>query len=765
MGKSIGIDLGTTNSVMCHMTTEPEIILNRENKPLTPSVLAFKRSKKTGDAIIVGQNANDYAKGAGPDYLFSVKRLMGRSFDDPEVQKVKNAVTYEIMPSPDGAEDVARIQLGGDLYKPQDLSAMILKKLKEDAELRLNDQVDSAVITVPAYFSEQQKHATREAGLLAGLKVKRIIDEPTAAAIAYGIDQQSDEDKMVLVFDLGGGTFDVSILLILGGVFSQMDNEGDMWLGGDDFDRSVMNQVIYQVENEFDLKDLAANKDFMFELRKKAREAKEVLSSQDSAEIIITDVLKDEDNIPVPVEYEITRREFEGLVQCHVDKAMECVRHALQEANLEKDEIDVVLMVGGSSTIPSFQKAIEDYFGREKVIRNIDPMTCVAIGAGILAKTLAGVSCPHCQAENPLEAETCTGCGADLSITRDEPQRVENISRTPKPYGIEIEGDLFEELIPKNEVYPMEEPSIKEFKTTMPDQRLIKIPVREGASPKASENELMGNIWFYGLPGGLPEATPIEISMALDADGIFTIGCRIQGTDWKRQAVLQRGWESAILDEAMTMHVELMRQGLSASEAEAMEENVRGVEQAVGRGDRETAEHHRQELARIRDAQDVDQIDSSGAPSPEDEWRTPVQNIMNLGKNNLNRVRPILPKDDDRVRAFDDWCARAEKAMDTQDNVTGPGLVEEGKDKLFAVPLVGDLVLAAILASDPTLNPAVTTRLEQSKHEIFTSIDRNDVPAIKSAIDDFHAALNQALAERSATGGGPADIKTLLGKK
>ena len=516
MGKSIGIDLGTTNSVMSITHSETEILVNREHGRLTPSVVAYRRSKKSGDAILVGKLARDYARTAGKDYLYSVKRLIGRSYEDEKVQEILTdpgkGVTYEIVPSPDGREDVVRIRLGERLYAPREISAMVLRKLKEDAEMRLGDKVESAVITVPAYFSERQKHATREAGLLAGLKVKQVLDEPTAAAIAYGIDQNDEREQMVLVFDLGGGTFDISILLMMGGVFTQMNNEGDMWFGGDDFDQLIANEVIHYVESEYDLKGVTENDDFMHELRRKSCEAKEILSSDSSAEIIISEGLKDESGMPLTVEYEITRNEFERLLRPYVDRAMKLVTEALKNAQLDKDDIDRVLLVGGSSSIPIFQQTIEEYFRKEKVLKSMDFMTCVALGAAIKAKSLGDrVLCLSCNHGNPMDADVCSACGASLAVAKEEVKQVVHIQRTAKPYGIEIKGERFVEIIPKNTVYPMEDPHIERFYTTVPNQRFIKIPVREGFHEEAAKNDLMGNIWFYDLPPGLPEKTPIEV--------------------------------------------------------------------------------------------------------------------------------------------------------------------------------------------------------------------------------------------------------------
>ena len=756
MAKSIGIDLGTTNSVMCFMHTEPEIIMNRENDRLTPSCVAYRRSKKTGDSIIVGKIACDYAKVAEKDFLHSVKRLMGQSYNDDNVHEMAKRVNYIIEPSPDGEEDVVRIKLGGDYYTPKQISAMILRKLKEDAEFRLGDTVDSAVITVPAYFSERQKHATREAGRLAGLKVKKIIDEPTAAAIAYGIDQK-EEDKMVLVFDLGGGTFDVSIMLMVGGIFSQMDNEGDMWLGGEDFDRIIMDKVIHQVETEEEIDNLTDNKEFMHVLAKKAREAKEILSSQDSAEIIITDVLKDEMGLPIPVEFEISRSEFERAIQPYADKTLELVKKALEQAGLEKDDVDEVLMVGGSSTIPKFQQAIENFFGKEKVQRNIDPMTCVAQGAAILAKTMVGIVCPveSCQHENPEGADVCEKCGADLGPIKEAPKEVETQGRTAKPYGIEIVGGDFAEIIPKNSLYPTDGTYVEEFHTVVPDQRIIKIPVYEGFAKKAADNAFMGNIWFSDLPPGLPENTPIEVSMDLDSDMVFTIGCRIRGTDWVRKVTLQHdGWENQAMDNAMSAHLEIQQGGITGHDAETVKEHVEKIKEAVEKGNRETAKKHMEEIRKIKDNSERE----ARKADMDQDWREELERRMEMGKSAVDRVRPILPDDDKGLKAFDDWWERSKKALENNDEAEGCRLKEKGFDITTGVPVAGDIMVSLILVNIPSLDPGIATKLEQTRHELLAAIDSRNVNQIHEVLPSFRNSLAEAMKALESSEGKPIDL-------
>ncbi len=772
MGKSIGIDLGTTNSVMCAMHTEAEILLNCEHEKLTPSTLAFRHSKKTGDAIMVGKLADNYAKMAGKNYLFSIKRLMGRHYDDPEVQKMIKRVSYDILPSPNGKDGTVRIAMGDNQYAPKEVASMVLKKLKEDAEMRLNDKVDSAVITVPAYFSERQKNATREAGILAGLKVKKIIDEPTAAAIAYGVGQNDDKDRTVLVFDLGGGTFDVSILLMLGGNFIQMNNEGDMWLGGDDFDRMIMDRVIKQVEAEEDMESLEQNAEFMHELKKKAREAKEILSTQMSAEILITDALKDDTGMPVPVEYEVTRNEFEKLVRPYVEKAIHLVKRSLSEAQLAKDEIDAVLLVGGSSTIPSFQIAMEDFFGKDKVLRGIDPMSCVAQGAGILAKSLRSVWCP-CGHENSMSADQCEKCGKDLVIIKEEsrnnegesPEVIEELTQlTAKPYGIEVEGGTFVEIIPKNTVYPTEEPYLKEFKTVVPDQRIIKIPVREGFSSEAAENELMGNIWFYDLPPRLPEGTVIDISIALDKDMIFTLGCRIREIDWSRQTELQHdGWQNPALDNAMNGFIQITQNGLTGDHADEIARHVDGIQDAVENKDEDAARRHMERLDSIRKQQQEQESEEDDS----DDWRETLENLITLGKPIFEKVQPVLPDDKNDINELEEWFSEAQDALDANNASRGRQLAEKGIHTLLNTTFVGDLVFATLNARRTDIDPGLSTRLEQAIQEVYSAIRSKDSNEFQEAYDAFKVVMKRLMneMEEDSERSGPADIKVLLGNR
>ena len=345
MGRAIGIDLGTTNTVSAIKKATVNVLQNSESQDLTPSIVGMYKEQ-----VMVGQLASDRALLAPKDTIYSVKRLMGRGFRDEQVQKVRNRYPYEIVEPADGTDDDVGVILHGKQYSPPQISSMILEKIKQDAEMRLGDKVEYAVITVPAYFTEKQKAATRKAGQLAGLKVQKILDEPTAAAIAFGVDNVGPDDaKTILVYDLGGGTFDVSVLTIVGGIFAQLNIEGDMWLGGDDFDHKIMDHVVQHVESVYGI-DPRKDARFMIELKKKAEQTKKSLSSMNRTDITIPGLLKNGDGDLIDLELELSRSVFEQMIAPSVAKSVELVRIAIKNAGetMTPDQIDHVLLVGGS---------------------------------------------------------------------------------------------------------------------------------------------------------------------------------------------------------------------------------------------------------------------------------------------------------------------------------------------------------------------------------------------------------------------------------
>jgi molecular chaperone DnaK (HSP70) len=511
MGRAIGIQLGATNSVAAIQERgEVRALLNRESQDITPSVVGVYRKQ-----VRVGQPAVDQSYLAPRDTITSVRSLMGRGFRDPEVQRVCARVAYEVVESSDG--DDVRVVMDGKQYSPIEISAMILKKIKEDAEMRLNDQVEYAVITVPAYFNDKQKDATRQAAQMAGLKVQKILDEPAAAAIAFGIDDVGPDDcKTILVYDWGGCSFDVCVLAMVGGIFVQLDIEGDMWLGGDDFDHRIMDYVVDYVQTAYGV-DARKDPRFMVKLKEKAKRAKHELSTMNRTDIIVAGMLNDDEGDPIDVEMEITRAEFERMIAADVARSVELARKAIRNAGeaMTPDQIDHVLLVGGSTYIPAVRKALAEVFGERKLMMNVDPMKCVAYGAAVLtAKWAERVECPKCYRVNPGTSAVCEaeGCGEALIGAV--------VNLTGMNYGIQAEGDKFVIVIPKGTSFPTLEPLRVRMNVPTDGLRRMSVPIYAGFDPVASKNELQATVWIE-LPDNVPAHTPLEVAFSLDDDGIL----------------------------------------------------------------------------------------------------------------------------------------------------------------------------------------------------------------------------------------------------
>lgn len=549
MAKMVGIDLGTTNSVVAIVDgPQARVLENRDNQPQTRSVVGLRKrkGKEQDPELLLGDVALDNWRMAPRDTIISIKRLMGRAVADPDVQKVRKSCEYEIVEPSDGTKESVRVVMGGKEYSPIDISAMILQKLKDDAEYRLQEGITHAVITVPAYFSQKQKRATREAGLKAGLKVIRVLDEPTAAAVAFGVEGGvSAEPKAIVVYDLGGGTFDISILLWAGNTFAPLNLDGDMWLGGDNFDQVLVDHVVAYVKEEFDV-DPATNWQFMVDLRKAAKATKERLSSARSADLIVSSSLKDKEGEPVDVVMEITREEYERMIEPLVTKAIKIVEKALKKADLTPAQIDYVLMAGNATCIPLVQQSMEKMFGEAKISRKVHPKQCVALGAAIVAARIGErIVCQspdpadpkrECGHVNKTEATICEKCSAALALESKEDRTADKVlqigSVAPYPYGVQIAGDKFSIFVQKNDPVPTQEIKTQTLHTQAPNQRMVAIPVYGGENAeKASANERQGEA-FCILPSGLPKGTPIRIKIWLDSDGVFDLSAVLEdGTD------------------------------------------------------------------------------------------------------------------------------------------------------------------------------------------------------------------------------------------
>ncbi|MQY12594.1 Chaperone protein DnaK [Streptomyces sp. RB5] len=542
--KAIGIDLGTTNSVISRYDegrSAATVLTNGEGEVLTPSVVAM-RSRDGKESLLVGRTAVNYAGRQPQNTIVSVKRLMGRDYADPAVVEARDRLAYPIVAGPD-EDPRAHVMLSDRRYRPAEVSGLILKKLKQDASRFVGDEVTHAVITVPAYFHDSQRAATRDAGHQAGLIVKKIIDEPTAAAIAFGMDA-GQERRRILVYDLGGGTFDISILNMVKGTqghgqFQVLDFHGDSWLGGDDFDLAIVERIVEWVKAECGV-DPSGDRQFRYLAKAAAESAKRQLSQVQEADIIIPAAFRPDDGGPlVDVEMTLTRDEFNAMVRELVDRTMRLVKEALNRQSLERDDITDVLLVGGSTLTPLVYQTVESFFGAGKVRRDINPMECVALGAGLLAGTMQGVECPQCGKSNEDTAAVCESC--DASLAGAQPLQAPVIYEvTGMALGIgAVKGtqrDIFVPIIPRGTPYPLAEPRRKSFNAT--DGRRIRVPVYEGDNPVASRNNEQGVIEFE-LPQDIGAASRVDVTFNYDSDRIVTVLISVPGTDMAKETTLR----------------------------------------------------------------------------------------------------------------------------------------------------------------------------------------------------------------------------------
>jgi molecular chaperone DnaK len=481
MSKIIGIDLGTTNSVMAYMEGgKPNVIPNAQGGRLTPSVVA---EDEKGE-ILVGTPAKNQAVTNPEGTIYSVKRLIGRSWDDPEVKKDKELLPFEMRKSDSGGLEV---KMGDKWYSPQEVSAKILAKMKKDAEDFLGEEVKEAVITVPAYFDDSQRQATKDAGKIAGLTVKRIVNEPTAAALAYGVEKGKDEK--VAIFDLGGGTFDISILEIGDGVFEVLSTNGDTHLGGDDFDQVIIEYLAdaFKSKENFDLRE---DRTALQRLREAAEKAKIELSSSEETDINVPYITAT-DKGPKHLKEKLTRSELEKLVSDLIEQTVKPCEKALKDAGLKKEDINQVLLVGGMTRMPAIVKKVEEIFGKEPN-KGVNPDEIVGVGAAIQAGVLAGDV-------------------KDITL----------LDVTPLSLGLETLGGVMTKLIDRNTTIPVEKKQI--FSTAADNQPAVEIHILQGEREMASDNKTLGRFILDGIPPAPRGVPQIEVSFSIDANGILNV--------------------------------------------------------------------------------------------------------------------------------------------------------------------------------------------------------------------------------------------------
>ena len=563
--KIIGIDLGTTNSVVAVMEgKEAKVIPNAEGNRLTPSVVAFTDKGE----VLVGEPARRQAVTNPKRTVYSIKRFMGRRHS--EVATEEKMVPYEVV---GGAEDYVKVRAGDKTYTPSEISALILRKLKEAAEAYLGHKVNKAVITVPAYFNDAQRQATKDAGQIAGLEVARIINEPTAASLAYGLDKKGEET--ICVFDLGGGTFDVSVLEVAEGVFRVISTNGDTHLGGDDFDEVLINHVADQFKREQGI-DLRTDHMALQRLTEACEKAKKELSSAQTTDINLPFITADASG-PKHLQMAITRAEFEKLEDSLIDRVRGPVKQALKDAKLDPSKINEVVLVGGSTRIPKVQQVVKELFGGKEPHKGVNPDEVVAVGAAIQGGVLSG-----------------------------EVQDILLLDVTPLSLGIETLGGVMTKLVERNTTIPAERKQV--FSTADDSQTAVTVRVFQGEREMAADNRLLGQFNLEGIPPAPRGVPQIEVKFDIDANGILNVSAKDLGTGTEQTVRIE---QSSGLSES---EIEKMRRDAEShadddkkkralvearNEAESRGVSAREAHQAAGR----KAPRHRQAIARGGDRQ------------------------------------------------------------------------------------------------------------------------------------------------------------------
>ena len=630
MGKVIGIDLGTTNSCVAIMDgSKPKVIENAEGARTTPSMVAFSGENER----LVGQAAKRQAVTNAEDTLFAIKRLIGRTFDDPTTAKDAKMVPYSIIKAKNGD---AWVQANGEQYSPSQISAFILQKMKETAESYLGETVTEAVITCPAYFNDAQRQATKDAGKIAGLDVLRIINEPTAAALAYGLDK--DNGHTIAVFDLGGGTFDVSVLEIGDGVFEVKSTNGDTFLGGEDFDMRLVDYLADEFKRENTV-DLREDTMALQRLKEAAEKAKIELSSASQTEVNLPFITADASG-PKHLQIKLSRSKFESLVEDFVKRTLEPCKKALKDAGLKTSEIDDVVLVGGMTRMPKIQEVVKDFFGREPH-QGVNPDEVVAMGAAIQAGVLQG-----------------------------DVKDVLLLDVSPLSLGIETLGGVFTRLIDRNTTIPTKKSQV--FSTAEDNQNAVTIRVYQGEREMAVDNKMLGQFDLVGIPPAPRGIPQIEVGFDIDANGIVNVSAKDKGTGKEHQIRIQasgglsdedieqmvRDAEShADEDKARRETVEAKNQGEAL--VHSTEQNITEHGDKVSEEDKKAIESACADLKAALEGDDLDDI--------KQKTETLGQASMKLGEEIYKAQQAEAEPGEGGDAAAADAAAKAEEGDDVVD--------------------------------------------------------------------------------------------------
>ena len=612
MSKIIGIDLGTTNSAFAHMVAgKPEVIANAEGNRTTPSVVAVS---KKGDRL-VGQIAQRQRVTNPKDTIYGVKRLIGRKFSDKEVQKDIDILPFVIEKAGSGV----KVKMGDKSYSPEEISAMILAKIKADAEAYLGEKVTEAVITVPAYFDDSQRQATKDAGKIAGLEVKRIINEPTAAALAYGLE--GGKDEKIAVFDLGGGTFDVSILELGDGVFEVRSTNGDTHLGGEDFDNKIVNHFLDVFRKEEGI-DLRNDKAAMQRLKDEAEKAKKELSSTNQTEINLPFITADEEG-PKHFEYTLTRSKLEELVKDLIDRLADPVEKALKDAKLTAKDIDSIVLVGGMTRMPAVIEKVKQIFGKDPM-QGVNPDEVVAIGAAVQGGVLAG-----------------------------DVKDVLLLDVTPLSLGIETMGGVSTKLINRNSTIPTSKSET--FSTAADNQPQVEIHVLQGEREMAADNKSLGRFILDGIapaPRGVPK---IEVTFSLDANGLLNVTAKDKGTGKEQSITIQESGNMSKEDiekaqkEAEIHAEEDKKKRESVDARNTLENAIYQAEKMPNEyKDKISDEDKKTIVSAVEDAKKVKDDDKADKDALEKATKTLQDTIMPIGAKLYQAANEEKPADDSK---------------------------------------------------------------------------------------------------------------------
>ncbi len=609
MSKIIGIDLGTTNSCVAVMEgNEPVVIQNDEGRRTTPSVVAFMDNGERK----IGDPAKRQAITNPTRTISSIKRFMGRRFD--EVKGEADQVAYKVV---QGDNNTVRVDIDGRKYTPQEISAMVLQKMKKTAEDFLGQEVKEAVVTVPAYFNDSQRQATKEAGEIAGLKIRRIINEPTAAALAYGMDK-GGSDKTIAVFDLGGGTFDISILELGDGVFEVKSTNGDTHLGGDDFDQVIINWMAEEFKNQENI-DLRKDPLALQRLKDAAEKAKIELSSSTETEInlpYITAV----DGVPKHLVLKMSRSKFEQLADDLVERTLKPCELALKDAGLSKDKIDEVILVGGSTRIPRIQQAVENFFGK-KPNKGVNPDEVVAVGASIQGGVLSG-----------------------------DVKDVLLLDVTPLTLGIETMGGVFDSLIESNSTIPVKKSKV--YSTAADNQPSVEIHVLQGERSMAKDNRSIGKFILDGIPPAPRGMPQIEVTFDIDANGIISVMAKDKGTGKEQNIRIEAG-TGLSEDEIQRMKAEAAANAETDKQEKERVEKLNAADALVFQTEKQLNENSDKipaekkaaieaalnELKEAHKAQDLDRIESA-TNNLNNAWQAAAQDIYQTSQDGAAGAGP-----------------------------------------------------------------------------------------------------------------------------